>query len=277
MTTRILTAIVFVTVMLGGLYGGLYPFVALFVLITALCLWEFIGMTLVAQNPTNIRHYKIAGTIMGVLPVVITGIYKLGIPADPFMFLKKATILSIPLVFLIFIRELFAKTKEPFTNLAYLFLGIFYIGLPMSMLVLVGIEGDNYLPNTVFGILLLTWANDSGAYLIGSKIGKTPLFPRISPNKTWEGSIGGAVTTLVAGFLLSLVFDEQSMVNWLIIAALTAVFGSIGDLIESMLKRSKGVKDSGSFLPGHGGFLDRFDAFIFVVPFVAAFLLYIRG
>jgi len=277
MTTRILTAIVFVTVMLGGLYGGLYPFVALFVLITALCLWEFIGMTLVAQNPTNIRHYKVAGTIMGVLPVVITGIYKLGIPADPFIFLKKATILSIPLVFLIFIRELFADTKEPFTNLAHLFLGIFYIGLPMSMLVLVGIEGDTYLPNTVFGILLLTWANDSGAYLIGSKIGKTPLFPRISPNKTWEGSIGGAVTTMIAGFLLSLIFKEQPTFNWLVIAALTAVFGSIGDLIESMLKRSKGVKDSGSFLPGHGGFLDRFDAFIFVVPFVAAFLLYIRG
>lgn len=277
MTTRILTAIVFVAVMLGGLYGGLYPFVGLFVLITALCLWEFIGMTLVTQNPTNIRHYKVLGTIMGVLPVIITGIYKLGIPADPFIFLKKATILSIPLVFLIFIRELFANTKEPFTNLAHLFLGIFYIGLPMSMLILVGIEGDTYLPNTVFGILLLTWANDSGAYLIGSKIGKTPLFPRISPNKTWEGSIGGAITTIAAGFLLSLVFSEQSLFNWLIIAGLTAIFGSIGDLIESMLKRSKGVKDSGSFLPGHGGFLDRFDAFIFVVPFVAAFLLYIRG
>ena len=277
MTTRILTAIVFVAVMLGGLYGGLYPFVGLLILITVLCLWEFIGLTLVAQNPTNIRHYKVVGTIMGVLPVVITGIYKLGIPADPFIFLKKATILSIPFVFLIFVRELFANTKEPFTNLAYLFLGIFYIGLPMSMLLLVGIEGETYLPNTVFGILLLTWANDSGAYLIGSKIGKTPLFPRISPNKTWEGSIGGAITALIAGFLLSLVFKEQSMFNWLIIAGLTIVFGSIGDLIESMLKRSKGVKDSGSFLPGHGGFLDRFDAFIFVVPFVAAFLLYIRS
>ena len=277
MTTRILTAIVFVAVMLGGLYGGLYPFVGLFILITVLCLWEFIGLTLVAQNPTNIRHYKVAGTIMGVLPVLITGIYKLGIPADPFLFLKKATILSIPFVFLIFVRELFANTKEPFTNLAYLFLGIFYIGLPMSMLLLVGIEGETYLPNTIFGILLLTWANDSGAYLIGSKIGKTPLFPRISPNKTWEGSIGGAITALIAGFLLSLVFKEQSMFNWLIIAGLTIVFGSIGDLIESMLKRSKGVKDSGSFLPGHGGFLDRFDAFIFVVPFVAAFLLYIRS
>ena len=129
MTTRILTAIVFVAVMLGGLYGGLYPFVGLFILITVLCLWEFIGLTLVAQNPTNIRHYKVAGTIMGVLPVVITGIYKLGIPADPFLFLKKATILSIPFVFLIFVRELFANTKEPFTNLAYLFLGICYICL----------------------------------------------------------------------------------------------------------------------------------------------------
>ena len=276
MTTRILTAIVFVAVMLGGLYGGRYPFVALFTLITALCLWEFIGMCLVAQNPTNIRHYKVAGTIMGILPVVIVGIYKLGIPVDPFLFLKKATILSIPFVFLIFIRELFAKTKEPFTNIAHLFLGMVYIGLPISMLLLIGIDGKNYYPNTVFGILLLTWANDSGAYFIGSQIGKKPLFPRISPKKTWEGSLGGAVTTMIAGFLLSLVFTEQTTTTWLVMAGLTVIVGSIGDLIESMLKRSKNVKDSGALLPGHGGFLDRFDAFIFVLPFVAAYLLYIQ-
>lgn len=276
MTTRILTAIVFVAVMLGGLYGGLYPFVALFTLITALCLWEFIGMCLVAQNPVNIRHYKVAGTIMGVLPVVIVGIYKLGIPADPFVFLRKATILSIPFLFLIFVRELYAKTKEPFNNIAHLFLGMVYIGLPISMLLFVGIDGATYYPNTVFGLLLLTWMNDSGAYFIGSQIGKTPLFPRISPNKTWEGSIGGAVTALITGYILSLIFTEQTTLTWLVLAGLTVIFGSIGDLIESMLKRSKNVKDSGDFLPGHGGFLDRFDAFIFVLPFVAAYLLYIR-
>ena len=129
-----------------------------------------------------------------------------------------------------------------------------------------------FTPNIVAGMLFLTWANDSFAYIIGSKIGKTPFFLRISPKKTWEGTIGGAVMCLLTSAIIAQFFTQLSLTNWVIIGAIIAVFGTIGDLVESLLKRSVGVKDSGSFMPGHGGFLDRFDAFIFCIPFVYFYL-----
>lgn len=276
MTTRILTAIVFVAVMLGGLYGGVYAFVGLFTLITACCLWELIGMSLKDEDLNHLRSYQVMGTVVGLIPVFLIGVFKLQLPENPGLFLYRGILISIPLMFLVFVRELYAKTEKPFSNIAHVFLGLVYIGFPFAMLLYVAIEGDTYFPNTVLGLLLLTWANDSGAYIIGSQIGKTPLFPRISPNKTWEGSIGGALTALAASFLLSRIFPEQTTLTWMVLASLTVIFGSIGDLIESMLKRSKGVKDSGTIMPGHGGFLDRFDAFIFLLPFAAAYLLYIK-
>ncbi|MEO0775984.1 MAG: phosphatidate cytidylyltransferase, partial [Bacteroidota bacterium] len=130
--------------------------------------------------------------------------------------------------------------------------------------------------NTVFGLLLLTWSNDTAAYLVGSRIGKTPLFPRISPKKTWEGSLGGVVITFLIAFLISQWFREHSTKQWLVLAGIVAIFGSTGDLVESMLKRSENIKDSGNLLPGHGGVLDRFDAFIFLLPFATAYLLLIK-
>ena len=123
---------------------------------------------------------------------------------------------------------------------------------------------------------MLTWGNDTGAYLIGSVIGKTPLFPRISPKKTWEGSLGGVAVTFIIAWLLSIYTQELTLQTWLVLAGIVSVFGSTGDLIESMLKRSLGVKDSGTIMPGHGGFLDRFDAFMYMIPFAAAYLLWIR-
>ena len=130
-------------------------------------------------------------------------------------------------------------------------------------------------PNIIFGLLLLTWANDTGAYLIGSQIGRTKLFPRISPKKTWEGSLGGVLVAFMTAYLLSLFFKDLVLKDWLILAFLVSIFGSIGDLVESMLKRSLKIKDSGNLLPGHGGMLDRFDAFLFLLPFAAAYLLWI--
>jgi phosphatidate cytidylyltransferase len=106
------------------------------------------------------------------------------------------------------------------------------------------------------------------AYIIGSKIGKTPLFPRISPKKTWEGTIGGAICTVLISFGLSYYFNTYTRLEWLVIGVIIAIIGTIGDLIESMLKRSYEIKDSGNFLPGHGGFLDRFDSYIFALPFI---------
>jgi len=151
-----------------------------------------------------------------------------------------------------------------------------YIGTPFALVDFIAFDGEHFFANTVFGLLLLTWINDTAAYLVGSQIGKNKLFPRISPKKTWEGSIGGGVFTLILAASLSWLFEEQSMIEWIILGGIVIIFGSIGDLIESMLKRSYKVKDSGTLLPGHGGFLDRFDAFIFLVPFASAYLLWVR-
>jgi phosphatidate cytidylyltransferase len=194
------------------------------------------------------------------------------------------------------ILELFTVSEKPFHNIGTLLVSIFYIGFPFALL-----QGISYfkikngwtaypplsaLPQANFvegftshivaGMLFLTWANDSFAYIIGSRIGKTPLFPRISPKKTWEGTIGGGLMCMVTAGIIGLFFKELSTLNWVVIGGIVAMFGTLGDLVESMLKRSVGVKDSGSIMPGHGGFLDRFDAFMFCIPFVYAYLLFVR-
>jgi len=180
------------------------------------------------------------------------------------------------LVFAIFIYELFSKAEDPFVNISFIVLGIFYIGIPFALLNFIAFDGSTFHHRIVFGLLVLTWVNDAGAYLVGSMVGKTPLLPRVSPNKTWEGSIGGILSSIGFGILLGYVFDELAAQHWIALAFIVAVFGSLGDLVESLLKRSVGAKDSGNILPGHGGVLDRFDAFIFAIPFVAAYLLYLR-
>jgi phosphatidate cytidylyltransferase len=272
---RASTAVFFVIVMLGGLYGGKYPFVILFAIITSLCLWEYFNMVLSRYHKRD-RFRVFLGVAFGLSPFLLASILQLDLIVryDQFVILTSA--LFFPFIFLAFIYELFSKSDRPFQNVAFIVLGMVYIGAPFALLDYIAFDNDKFYSNTVFGILAMTWMNDTGAYLIGSWIGKTPLIPRISPNKTWEGSIGGVVVTFLTAFALCALFDELNLTNWLVLAGITSVFGSIGDLVESMLKRNSGVKDSGSLLPGHGGVLDRFDAFIFVLPFAAAYLLYIR-
>ena len=124
----------------------------------------------------------------------------------------------------------------------------------------------------------MVWASDVAAYFGGRAFGKRKLFPRISPKKTWEGAISGLFGAMAAGLLIYLIYHNLNIFNlldlkdWLILGAITAVFGITGDLVESMLKRSVNIKDSGNLLPGHGGFLDRFDAFIFVIPFAYLYI-----
>ena len=222
------------------------------------------------------KYRKIFGLILGLSPIVLTTILQVGRIQEPEAFIQVSSLLFSPLVFTIFIYELYSKSKEPFVNISFMILGLFYIGIPFALLDFIAFDGEMFYYRVVLGILLLTWVNDTGAYLVGSLIGKTPLFPSVSPNKTWEGSIGGVITTFIFGGLLGLFFTEIALQHWLVLAVIVAIFGSLGDLVESMLKRSVGVKDSGNLLPGHGGVLDRFDAFIFVVPFAAAYILYIR-
>lgn len=269
------TAIIFVLVMVVGLFGGRYSFVLLFAIITGLCLWEYLSMVLVRDTRRD-RIRKVVGLIMGIIPVILSALTKLGFVNDPESFVILASLLFSPFIFMAFVYELFTKSEAPFENIGFIVLGIIYIGVPFALLDFIAFDGEHFYAKTVFGILVLTWMNDTGAYLVGSRWGKTPLLPRVSPKKTWEGSIGGVVITFLAAIVLYSTLNELSLLDWLILALIVSIFASLGDLVESMLKRSVNIKDSGTLLPGHGGLLDRFDGFIFCLPFVAAYLLWIR-
>jgi len=170
---------------------------------------------------------------------------------------------------------LLVKKIRPVSYKLVSFYGLFYITLPVILMLYMRLEprfsgDDNFLKILPCGIIFSIWVNDTMAYITGSLIGKTPL-TRISPRKTWEGTIGGAVLCVVTISLLGHVTGYYHFINWVIIAACCAVFGTFGDLLESKLKRMANVKDSGSLMPGHGGFLDRFDSLLIATPFVAAY------
>ncbi len=275
LTRRAFTAAIFVLVMLGGLFGGQHSFVLLFAIITALCLWEYLSMVLNRYNKRDFTR-MILGLGFGLTPFFLTSILHInpGISAD--QFIVYTAILLFPFVFLAFIYELFSRSANPFQNVGFIVLGMVYIGAPFALLTFIAFHDGQFYSWTVFGLLLLTWMNDTGAYLIGSRFGRHPLHPRISPKKTWEGTLGGAAITFLVACIFYGVSGVLRLGDWMVLAAIVSVFGTVGDLVESMLKRSVGVKDSGNLLPGHGGVLDRFDAFIFLLPFAAAYLLWIR-
>jgi phosphatidate cytidylyltransferase len=164
----------------------------------------------------------------------------------------------------------------PFHNIAITLAGIIYIGIPFSMLNGIAYPeikaGQGYSPHILLGMIYMIWANDTGAYIVGRKFGKHKLFERISPNKTWEGSFGGAFFALIGAYIISIFYTDIALIDWLIISLIVIVMGTFGDFVESLLKRSLNIKDSGTILPGHGGILDRFDSIIMAAPFV---LLYI--
>jgi phosphatidate cytidylyltransferase len=215
---------------------------------------------------------RVAGVIGGVVYVLIA-LVSLGELSSSFL------LFIFPLLVVLVLLELFRKSDSPVSNFAFSVMGIIYVVIPLSMLNFfaynshyydtMGVEGYNYI--LLLAFFVIQWSNDTGAYLMGRAFGKTKLFERISPNKTWEGAIGGAVFALVAGFIFAY-FSEGHILHWLSISFLIVVFGSLGDLTESQIKRSVGVKDSGNILPGHGGVLDRFDGVLFSAPFVLTYL-----
>lgn len=261
--------------MLGGIYGGPYAFVALFALITGLCLWEFFGIVL-SKNRRIDLFRRFLGMGLGLAPFLLAAVLQLELVRNKDLFIVISLLLLFPFIFSAFIYELYTRSEQPFVNVAYIVLGMAYIGMPFALLEFIAFEDGLFCANTVFGLLVLTWFNDTGAYMVGSQIGRTPLFPRISPKKTWEGAAGGAAAAFIGAYLVCAIFKELRLADWLVMAGIVAVFGNLGDLVESMLKRSVNIKDSGALLPGHGGLLDRFDAFIFLLPFATAYLLWVR-
>ena len=175
--------------------------------------------------------------------------------------------------FILLVREvvLWPKYQQPFMNMASVLGGLFYVSVPMTLMTAIAFNHYTYTydPRRIFALLFLIWASDIGAYVAGKTFGKHKMAPQISPGKTWEGWAGGFVLTLVVGWAVGFMLPDMPLAHRLVAAGVVAVFAPLGDLAESMLKRSVGVKDSGSIMPGHGGLLDRFDAFLLVLPVLA--------
>jgi len=175
------------------------------------------------------------------------------------------------LLLVLVLREvlLWPNNGHPFLNVGATITGLLYVSLPMALLSLIAYGSGHFEPGRVFCLIFFVWAADTGAYFAGKNFGKHKLAPRISPGKTWEGWAGGAALTLLVGWAAGYFLPDIPLSHRLVAAGVVAVFGPLGDLAESMLKRSADVKDSGTFLPGHGGLLDRFDAFLLVLPVLA--------
>ena len=162
---------------------------------------------------------------------------------------------------------LFSKKKKPFRGYQKFIIGLFYIGGGCIFLTMIPYKNNDFAKLLIMGIFILIWINDSFAYLVGSTIGRTKLFPAVSSKKTIEGTLGGFVFTAIAAYFLGKYEPIIDPMQWMILAGVIVLFGTLGDLIESKLKRSAGVKDSGAIIPGHGGMLDRLDSMVFAAPF----------
>jgi len=226
----------------------------------------------------GVRPQIVPGIITGITVYVLsTLIASRAIPVNSFLLL-------IPMMIVIMVIELYRKQEKPFDSLAHTFFSVLYTAIPFSMfpfaayshsglMTLLPHEGILFSPGIIIGFFLLIWANDTGAYLAGVSFGRHKLFERISPKKTWEGFLGGVITAVVIALLLSDWLGVVNKIQWVIVSVIISISGTYGDLIESMLKRSIGVKDSGNIMPGHGGFLDRFDSAIISFPLVYLFIL----
>ena len=162
---------------------------------------------------------------------------------------------------------LFSKKEKLFNTFQKFMIGLFYIGGGCIFLTMIPYTNDDFVKFLIMGIFILIWINDTFAYLVGRAFGKRKLFPRVSPKKTWEGAIGGLVFALTAAYFMAKYEPIVNQVQWVTLAAIIVIAGSLGDLVESKLKRDAGVKDSGAIMPGHGGMLDRLDSLIFAAPF----------
>jgi len=260
---RVLTATFGATIIVLSILYGAWSYFGVFLFIAVLTQWEFYR---IVQTPGS-RPLKIWGSLIGLCLVSCSFLSISGKLNFDWL------LILIPLGMTTFVIKLFQKNEtRPFLGTAFTWLGIIYVALPFSMLHYVGFARGSYDFQLVLGCLLLHWAHDVGAYFVGVRFGKTKLFSRLSPNKSWEGSAGGALLTLLVILIGSNWADSLQLWEWLTIGVLVVVAGTLGDLVESQLKRSLEIKDSGHSIPGHGGFLDRFDGLLISTPFIAAFL-----
>ncbi len=259
---------------LGGLWLHPVSFFLTGFIILAGMQYEYYLM----MRDSGVRPQMVPGMITGITAYIIATLVAAGLLE------MKYFLILVPMVLAIMITELYRKEERPFDSLAQTVFAIIYIAVPVSMFPFASYshEGLNSLlpdgkiifsPGILIGFFILIWINDSGAYLAGTAFGRHRLMERISPKKSWEGFFGGAGLALITSWLLSGWLGVIDRTGWMIVSVIISISGTYGDLVESMLKRSIGVKDSGTIMPGHGGFLDRFDSAVISFPLVFLFIL----
>lgn len=268
-TLRTITGAIFVIVIIGSVLINHWIFASLFFVIALAGFWEFSRIS----RSLNVYPAKITGILLSALTYMLLVGWNFQVVPDYSLYL----LLFIPVIILAV--ELSRKTSTSLLNAAMTLFGIVWIIIPLALL-----SGFFNLAEVhkwretglLLGFFLILWINDSGAYIFGSLLGKHKMMERISPKKSWEGFAGGAFAGLLIAYLISASFTEFTMMEWILIGAAIIVFGTLGDLTESMFKRNAGIKDSGKILPGHGGILDRFDAVLIAAPVVYILIRLLR-
>ena len=270
---RTITGVIFVAAIVASFLRP-ETMVLLFSIVTGLSVWEFTGLVNERENVTVNRFIC---TVAGVYFFFAMTYFC----SDLYGGAAKSVVFIPYLVTIIYlmIAELYLKQADPIQDWAYTMLSQMYIALPFSLLNVLAftvttngvVTFNTLLPLSIF---IFLWVNDSGAYCVGSLLGRHKLFPRISPGKSWEGSIGGAVFVLLAAYAISYFLDGRMLnsLEWLGLGLVVVIFGTWGDLVESLFKRTLGIKDSGNILPGHGGMLDRFDSSLMAIPAAVVYL-----
>jgi len=248
--------------------------ILLFGLVTGLTIWEFTGLV---NDRGGITVNQLITTVAGVYFFLAMAGYNSGMtPAAVFI------PYLLTLIYLM-VAELYLKQEDPVNDWAYTMMSQLYIALPFSLLNVLAFQSDadgiHYVWTVPLSVFVFLWINDTGAYLCGSLLGKHKLFPRISPGKSWEGSIGGGILVMIVAVLVWYLLEQYeqnalglSALEWAGLGLVIVIFGTWGDLVESLFKRTLGIKDSGKILPGHGGMLDRFDSSLMAIPAAVVYL-----
>ena len=272
---RSITGVLFVVCMVSCFLNP-RAMVFLFALITGLSIWEYCGLV---NQKDDVTVNRFITTVAGVYFFLAVAGFRTGIVGNFVVFVP-----YLLTIIYLFIGGLYTANKNAINDWAYTMLSQMYIALPFSMINVLAFETsafdgqihyDMLLPLSVF---IFLWTNDTGAYCSGSLFGKHKLFPRISPAKSWEGSIGGGIFVLIAAAIVGYFANSGETLHtlnipeWMGLGLVVAVFGTWGDLVESLFKRTIGVKDSGNILPGHGGMLDRFDSSLMAIPAAVIYL-----
>ena len=272
---RSITGVLFVAIIVVSFLNSI-AMTLLFALITGLTLWEFCGLV---NEQKGVQINKFISTVAGVYLFFAMRAYL----SDIGLVHSEVFIPYLLSVIYLLISELYLKNENPVVNWAFTMLGQMYVALPFALLNVLAFrstpDGVVYSYLAPLCIFIFLWSNDTGAYCFGSILGKHKLFPRISPAKSWEGSIGGGIFVIIIAGLIGY-FTELNGVNdlkmnipqWMGLGLTVVVFGTWGDLVESLLKRTFKIKDSGSILPGHGGMLDRFDSSLLAIPASVVYL-----